>query len=169
MTNFLPWRQQRKQRCGRFWALLIVGSLMISLAAMISLRSLYSVKAQALQARLKGDTAILHQLESHRAQWRAQHEQQLTQQAESARVKSHAWQPALVSLASSMPEQAWLTQMSYQHSSLELTGYTATFSALSTLAESLKKVPGFVLGPAGEMQQESQGRWMFSFRLQSQG
>ncbi|MGU7802226.1 PilN domain-containing protein, partial [Escherichia coli] len=78
-----------------------------------------------------------------------------------------AWQPALESLASAMPRQAWLTALRYQPPSLILTGYTTSLPTLSAMTDALKRVTGFNPGPAGELQQDSQGRWMFSFQLHS--
>lgn len=168
-TNFLPWRQWRQQRCWRFWTLLFTGSLLLSLAAMTSLRSRFAIRSHALEIYLASDRAIQHTLEAHRARWRAQHEQQqLTQQAAVLLTKTQAWQPTLVSLALALPEQAWLTQMSFQQSSLVLKGYATTLLSLQKLTDSLKHFAGFTLGPAGELQQDSQGRWMYSFTLQRQ-
>lgn len=78
-----------------------------------------------------------------------------------------AWQPALESLASAMPRQAWLTALRYQPPSLTLTGYTTSLPALAAMTDALKRVTGFNPGPAGELQQDSLGRWMFSFKLHS--
>lgn len=168
-TNFLPWRQWRQQRCWRFWTLLFAGSLLLSLAAMTSLRSRFAIRSHALEMYLASDRAIQHTLEAHRARWRAQHEQQqLTQQAAILLSKTQAWQPTLVSLALALPEQAWLTQMSFQQSSLILKGYATTLLSLQKLTDSLKHFAGFTLGPAGELQQDNQGRWMYSFTLQRQ-
>ncbi|WP_449554997.1 PilN domain-containing protein [Lelliottia amnigena] len=168
-TNFLPWRQWRQQRCWRFWTLLFAGSLLLSLAAMTSLRSRFAIRSHALEMYLASDRAIQHTLEAHRARWRAQHEQQqLTQQAAVLLSKTQAWQPILVSLALALPEQAWLTQMSFQQSSLILKGYATTLLSLQKLTDSLKHFAGFTLGPAGELQQDNQGRWMYSFTLQRQ-
>ena len=168
-TNFLPWRQWRQQRCWRFWTLLFAGSLLLSLAAMTSLRSRFAIRSHALEMYLASDRAIQHTLEAHRARWRAQHEQQqLTQQAAILLSKTQAWQPILVSLALALPEQAWLTQMSFQQSSLILKGYATTLLSLQKLTDSLKHFAGFTLGPAGELQQDNQGRWMYSFTLQRQ-
>lgn len=168
-TNFLPWRQWRQQRCWRLWTLLFAGSLLLSLAAMTSLRSRFAIRSHALEMYLASDRAIQHTLEAHRARWRAQHEQQqLTQQAAVLLSKTQAWQPTLVSLALALPEQAWLTQMSFQQSSLILKGYATTLLSLQKLTDSLKHFAGFTLGPAGELQQDNQGRWMYSFTLQRQ-
>jgi pilus assembly protein HofN len=145
--------------------LLFVGSVLIALVATYSLRSGHGLKARALETLLASDTAIQKQLSAHRARWQAR---QVAPSPNPQRVLLD-WQPALVSLASAMPEQAWLTQLRYQPPHLTITGFTATPSALSALAESLKLLPGFIIGPAGEMQQDTQGRWTFSFTLTSQG
>jgi len=167
--NFLPWRHRRQQLCWRLWTLLFAGSLLFSLTVMLSLQARYAMNSHALEVYLAGDKTIQHQLEAHRARWRALHdEQQLTQQAAILLAKTQSWQPTLVSLALAMPEQAWLTQMTFQQSSLVLKGYATTLLSLQTLTESLKYFAGFTPGPAGELQQDSQGRWMYSFRLKSQ-
>ncbi|MDI3360939.1 PilN domain-containing protein [Lelliottia sp. V89_10] len=165
MTNFLPWRHLRQQSCWRLWMLFFVGSVLIALVATYSLRSGYGLKTRALETLLASDTAIQQQLSAHRARWQAR---QVAPSPNPQRVLLD-WQPALVSLASAMPEQAWLTQLRYQPPRLTVTGFAATPSALSALAESLKLLPGFMIGPAGEMQQDAQGRWTFSFTLTSQG
>ena len=168
-TNFLPWRQWRQQRCWRFWTLLFVGSLLLTLTVMMSLRSRFAIRSHVLEVYLAGDMAIQQKLEAHRARWRSQHEQQqLTQQAAVLLTKTQAWQPTLVALALALPEQAWLTQMSFQQSSLVLKGYATTLLSLQKLTESLKHFGGFTLGPAGELQQDNQGRWTYSLTLQRQ-
>ena len=68
-----------------------------------------------------------------------------------------ARQPALESLASAMPRQAWLTALRYQPPSLTLTGYTTSLPALAAMTDALKRVTGFNPGPAGELQQDSPG------------
>lgn len=168
-TNFLPWRRLRQQRCWRFWGLLFVGALLISFTIAAHQRANYAANVRVLQMHLTGDTLIQHELEMRHAQWRELNEKfQQRQQTLVLQAKTQAWQPALMALASVMPEKAWLTQLRYQQSSLSLTGYTATLSALTKLAESLKHLPGFTPGKAGELQQDAQGQWMFSFKLQNQ-
>ena len=165
ITNFLPWRHRRQQLCWRFWGLLFIGSLLISLAAVMSMRAVNGLKARVLEAHLASETVIHQSLIARRAQ------QALPRSPETGvlHARTQAWQKALVSLASIMPDQAWLTQLRYQQSRLELAGYAATQSALVGLGEALRQMPGFTLGPAGEMQQDAQGRWTFRFTLQSQG
>lgn len=169
MTNFLPWRHQQQHACCRFWGWLFAGSVLIALAVMLSLRTGYGLKVRAVEAQLAGESVIHQKLSAHRAQWQALREDHpLNPQAGVQRAKTQAWQPALESLASAMPEQAWLTQLQYQQPRLMLTGFAATPVALSALAASLRQLPGLTLGPAGEMQQDAQGRWTFSFTLMSQ-
>lgn len=168
ITNFLPWRHQLQQTCWRFWGWLFAGSVLISLAVMISLRTGYGFKVRAVEAHLAVESVIQQKLSAHRAQWQAL-DHPPDPQAGVQRAKTQAWQSTLVSLASAMPEQAWLTQLQYQPPRLTLTGFAATPVALSALAASLRQLPGLTLGPAGEMQQDAQGRWTFSFTLMSQG
>lgn len=165
ITNFLPWRHRRQQHCWRLWGLLFIGSLLISLAAVMSLRAVNGLKARVLEAHLASETTI------HKALIARSPQQTPPRTSETGvlRARTQAWQKALVSLASIMPDQAWLTQLRYQQSRLELAGYAATQSALVGLGEALRQMPGFTLGPAGEMQQDAQGRWTFSFTLTSEG
>jgi pilus assembly protein HofN len=165
ITNFLPWRHRRQQHCWRFWGLLFIGSLLVSLVAVMSLRVVNGLKTRVIEAHLASETAIHQALIARRAQQAPPR----TPETGVLRARTQAWQKALVSLASIMPDQAWLTQMRYQQSRLELSGYAATQSALVGLGESLRQLPGFTLGPAGEMLQDAQGRWTFSFTLTSQG
>ncbi len=38
MTNFLPWRRQRRVRCLRFWGVLFVATWLLILMGVFSLR-----------------------------------------------------------------------------------------------------------------------------------
>lgn len=165
ITNFLPWRHRRQQHCWRVWRLLFIGSLLVSLAVATSLRSANGLKTYVLEAHLASETAIHQALLARRVPDMSPQ----NPETGALRARTLAWQPVLVSLASIMPDQAWLTQLRYQQSGLELAGFAATQSALVGLGESLRQLPGFTLGPAGEMQQDAQGRWTFRFTLQSQG
>lgn len=140
-----------------------MGWLLVVLAATLWLRAHHLIGIRALQQDIAGMSAVEHVLEAR---------QKLTIQMPQASVQPSAnlpWQPVLLSLAQEMPPQAWLTQLRYQPPSLMLTGYAASLSALSAMAEALTKVKGMSPGTAGELQQDNQGRWMFTFRLVSQG
>ncbi|HDX4050782.1 TPA: PilN domain-containing protein [Enterobacter soli] len=162
-VNLLPWRQQRQTRCIRLWSILLAGWLLVVLAATLWLRAYHLIGIRALQQDISGMSAVQHVLEARQKQ---------VLQMPQASVQPSAnqpWQSVLLSLAQEIPPQAWLTQLRYQPPSLTLTGYAASLPALSAMAEALKKVEGMSPGAAGELQQDNQGRWMFTFRLVSQG
>lgn len=142
---------------------MLVGWLLVVLAATLWLRAYHLIGIRALQQDIAGMSAVEHVLEARQKQ---------TIQVPQASVQPLAnlpWQPVLLSLAQVIPSQAWLTQLRYQPPSLTLTGYAASLSALTAMAEALTKVKGMSPGAAGELQQDNQGRWMFTFRLEGQG
>ncbi|EGQ5287048.1 PilN domain-containing protein [Enterobacter hormaechei] len=159
MPNLLPWRRQQRIQHLRFWGLLFAASLLVMLAGGVSLWVTKTLALQSLQSELAGMRAVQKVLKAR--------------QPQSAGLKTlslpsdPAWQPALETLADAMPRQAWLTALRYQPPSLILSGYTTSLPALSAMTDALKRVTGFTPGPAGELQQDSQGRWMFSFQLHS--
>lgn len=167
--NFLPWRRERQRHCCRVWGMLFLGSFLLSLTMMSSLRASCVVLSRGAEMRLNSEEAILKGAETRYAQWRELNTQfQQRQQTLISRAKTQPWQPVLASLSAAIPAQSWLTQLHYQTPTLTLTGYATTLSALTMLSEALKTLPGFTPGPAGEMQQDNQGRWMFTFTLQRQ-
>ncbi|MCZ5524378.1 PilN domain-containing protein, partial [Escherichia coli] len=72
-------------------------------------------------------------------------------------------------LAELLPEQAWLTKITWQQETLELTANTLSFAALKALEAQLRQLPLFKLGSPGETQQDAQGRWQFHYRLMRSG
>ena len=160
MPNLLPWRRQQRNQRLSFWGLLFTASLLVMLAGGVSLRATQTLASQALQSDLAGTRAVQKVL-------KARQPQSAGLEPPSQPPETVAWQPALESLASAMPRQAWLTALRYQPPSLILTGYTTSLPTLSAMTDALKRVTGFNPGPAGELQQDSQGRWMFSFQLHS--
>lgn len=142
---------------------MLVGWLLVVLAATLWLRAYHLIGIRALQQDIAGMSAVEHVLEARQKQ---------VLQLPQASVQPSAnlpWQPVLLSLAQVIPSQAWLTQLRYQPPSLTLTGYAASLSALTAMAEALTKVKGMSPGAVGELQQDNQGRWMFTFRLEGQG
>jgi len=84
-------------------------------------------------------------------------------------LQRRAWQPVLGSLSRAIPAQVWLTELRYQPPALVLSGYALTLPALSALRDALGQIAGFTPGTAGELRQDSQGRWMFTLHLKSEG
>jgi pilus assembly protein HofN len=162
MTNFLPWRRQRRVRCLRFWGVLFVATWLLILMGVFSLRMNPLVMTRALHIQLAGMQSVQQVLVSRTGSG--------TETPTPAPApQRRAWQPLLESFAGMMPSQVWLTELRYQPPTLMLTGYAATLPALSALRDGLGKMAGFTPGPTGELQQDDLGRWMFTFHLRSEG
>ena len=52
VTNFLPWRQQRRARCLRFWGGMFISTSLLILMIVFSLRMNHQVTLRALQSQL---------------------------------------------------------------------------------------------------------------------
>ena len=162
LMNFLPWRQQRRARCLRFWGAMCVGTVLLMFAVIFCLRINPLMRLHALQTELTGMQTVQHALASR---------QKLASQAQKPAQtrQQRAWQPVLESLSRATPSQVWLTELRYQPPALMLTGYAITLPALSALRDALGQIAGFTPGTAGELRQDSQGRWMFTLHLKSEG
>lgn len=162
LMNFLPWRQQRRARCLRFWGAMCVGTVLLMFAVIFCLRINPVMRLHALQTELTGMQTVQHALASR---------QKLASQAQKPAQtrQQRAWQPVLESLSRATPSQVWLTELRYQPPALMLSGYAITLPALSALRDALGQIAGFTPGTAGELRQDSQGRWMFTLHLKSEG
>lgn len=162
LMNFLPWRQQRRARCLRFWGAMCVGTVLLMFAVIFCLRINPLMRLHALQTELTGMQTVQHALASR---------QKLASQAQKPAQtrQQRAWQPVLESLSRATPSQVWLTELRYQPPALTLSGYAITLPALSVLRDALGQIAGFTPGTAGELRQDSQGRWMFTLHLKSEG
>lgn len=162
IMNFLPWRQQRRARCLRFWGVMYVGTVLLMFAIIFCLRINPLMRLHALQTELTGTQAVQHALASR---------QKLASQAQKPAQtrQQRAWQPVLESLSRATPSQVWLTELRYQPPALMLSGYALTLPALSALRDALGQIAGFTPGTAGELRQDSQGHWMFTLHLKSEG
>ncbi|BBJ69442.1 MULTISPECIES: PilN domain-containing protein [Enterobacter] len=162
IMNFLPWRQQRRSRCLRFWGAMCVGTVLLLFVTIFCLRINHLVKLRALQTDLTGMQAVQHALVAR---------QRLTAQAQMPvqTLQQRAWQPVLESLSRAVPAQVWLTDLRYQPPALMLSGYAITLPALSALRDALGLIADFTPGTTGELRQDSQGRWMFTLHLKSEG
>lgn len=165
-ANLLPWRQQQKRHCLRFWGGLFIGSLLLTLLLWTALRANSSLQTHAYAQRQASDLALRQALEQRQKQWAARVVQrQQRQRWARQKASTEAWQAELIALAHALPEQAWLAQLRFQQSTLSLHGYAATLPALAALETALRQLPGFRPGTPGEMRQDAQGRWEFSWTL----
>ena len=162
ILNFLPWRQQRRARCLHFWGGMCVGTVLLMFAIIFCLRINPLMRLHALQTELTGTQTVQHALASR---------QKLASQAQkpAQTLQRRAWQPVLESLSRATPSQVWLTELRYQPPALTLSGYAITLSALSALRDALGQIADFTPGTTGELRQDSQGRWMFTLHLKSEG
>ncbi|WP_213134127.1 PilN domain-containing protein [Citrobacter sp. FP75] len=164
--NLLPWRQSRRRDCLRFWGvlfsasfLLIAGCVLSYYAVVIEDNRANAVWVTAEKMRAEALVAQKPHLLQRQQQW------QQRQQRNAQRDETRSWQLVLEGLANLLPEQAWLTTLTWQHDALELSGVALNFTALNALETQLRKQPFFRLGSSGETQQDAQGRWQFHYRL----
>ena len=164
--NLLPWRQRQRRRCLRFWGLMFTGSLLVALMLSTASRASDPLATRASALWHASDLALRQGLEQRQKLWTAlQARYQQQQRWTRHKAKTEAWEPVLIALSRLLPEQAWLAQLRFQQSTLSLTGYAATLPALAALEAALRQVPGFTPGAPGEMRQDAQGRWLFSWTL----
>ena len=168
--NLLPWRQTRRRACLRFWSVLFGASLLLSIGVLLRYYSVLSVEnqvelllADAEKTRAEALMALKPRVQLRQQRW--QQVQARNKQLEQTR----SWQRVLQRLAELLPEQAWLTKITWQQETLELTGNTLSFAALKALEAQLRQLPLFKLGSPGETQQDAQGRWQFHYRLMRSG
>ncbi|MGF6344194.1 pilus assembly protein HofN [Citrobacter sp. 506] len=168
--NLLPWRQTRRRACLRFWSVLFGASLLLSIGVLLRYYSVLSVENQVelLLADAEKTRAVALMALKPRVQQRQQRWQQV-QARNKQREQTRSWQRVLQGLAELLPEQAWLTKITWQQDTLELTGNTLSFAALKALEAQLRQLPLFKLGSPGKTQQDVQGRWQFHYRLMRSG
>lgn len=165
-ANFLPWRRRQRMRRLRFWSALFFASLLATAAATLSLLLPLSLATRALHSELAEVNKVRHALDARQKAWLAL---QRKSPASGALPQPVSWSPVLVSLAASIPEQAWLTELRFHPPFLSVTGYAARIVDLSAMTDALKQISGFSPGATGALQQDPQGRWMFTFQLKNRG
>ncbi|TKU43062.1 PilN domain-containing protein [Citrobacter sp. wls714] len=164
--NLLPWRQTRRYACLSYWGVFFGASLLLSIGVTLIYSSVFSMEnrvelllVEAENERIAALTALKPRLQQRLQQW------QQVQARNKQRDQTQSWQQILQQLAELLPEQAWLTKMTWQQGTLELTGNTLSFAALKSLETQLRQQPWFALNRPGETQQDAQGRWQFHYRL----
>lgn len=164
--NLLPWRQSRRNTCLRLWRVLFSGSLLLIVGCALSLCSVFSAENRAESVLLDGEhrradalLALKPRLQQRQDQWLR------VLQRKKQRDQTRRWRLTLEGLANLLPEQAWLTKITWQQDTLELTGNTLSVGALEALDARLHQQALFQPGRPGETQQDAQGRWQFTYRL----
>ncbi|WP_395300899.1 pilus assembly protein HofN [Enterobacter sp. ECC-175] len=163
-ANLFPWRPRRQARCLRVWGGIVAATLLAIVAIIGALRADRALTLRAQNSVVAGVSEVNRTLAARRAQWGS------TQtQAVEPTLPPVPWTAALASVAGALPPQAWLSELRYQPPSLVLTGYATALPALSALRGELGKIVGFTPGKTGELQQDAEGRWMFTFQVKSRG
>lgn len=165
-VNFLPWRRQRRNACLRLWGGLFGASTAIVLTFTLIGYLNRITSGQGNRVLLQAEQQLGTALTAAKPRLEARQRQvQQAIQRDKLREQTHRWQPAMESLALSLPAQAWLTSMDYQQNILELSGKALNFSALSALDTALRDSPVFEINHTGATLRDAQGYWQFQYRV----
>lgn len=166
-VNLLPWREQRRQRCRRFWIICFVFAGVGMTFATIVLQTTARFDRQFSSLWLQSETDVLAGISLREPQFRALREQWFEQQARSLRLRmTREWHERFISLAEHMPDGAWLTHLHFRQGRLELAGLSRSFTALSELEQVLRETQGFRLQQTGSTERDVEGRWQFRYQLE---
>jgi pilus assembly protein HofN len=167
--NLLCWRERRRTECLRFWGLLFAGSWLITLLLILSGRAGHAYQQQWQALRQQNDRALLQALILREGRLKANLQQR---EASQVRVWQQAltrrWQSTLLKLAEQLPEQAWLTAVQWQGDAFSFSGLANRFPAISQVDTAVRSLPGFRTVSPGAIHRDAQGRWQFSYQLQTE-
>ncbi len=166
IVNFLPWRETRRRQRLQMAGLLILGLLLILLAALLTSRLNQRVSHSLETAKTSAEEQLYTAFQPRERAMRQRLQQQEQRRLRALRrEKTAAWQSRLQAIAALMPEHAWLTQLEYRQNTLVLSGLTLHLNGLAEL----EKAPGSVAGlrppKAGETHRDGEGRWLFHFSM----
>ncbi len=166
IVNFLPWRETRRRQRLQMAGLLILGLLLILLAALLTSRLNQRVSHSLETAKISAEDQLYTAFQQRERAMRARLQQQEQRRLRALRrEKTAAWQPTLQAIASRMPEHAWLTLLEYRQNTLLLSGLTLHLKGLAEIEKALGSVAGFRPPMAGETYRDSEGRWLFHFSM----
>lgn len=167
--NLLHWREKRRRECVRFWGLLCVGGGLITLLLIISSRAGHGYQQEWRALRQQNDRALMQALILREGQLKARLQQRDAVQARfRQQTLTRRWNSTLLTLAEQLPEQAWLTTVQWQGDAFSFSGLTLRFPALSRVESAVHRLPGFRTVSPGPIQRDAQGRWQFSYQLQTE-
>lgn len=168
-VNLLRWREQRRRECLRFWGAMCIGVALITLALIIAGRARQSQQHAWLVLRLHSDQAVRQMLNQQEQRLRVEQARvRVVQRREHQRALTLRWQTTLLTLAEKMPAQAWLTALEWQGDALRFAGLANRFPALTQVERVARSLPGFGAVTPGATRRDEQGRWQFSYQLQTE-
>ena len=166
IVNFLPWRETRRRQRLQMAGLLILGLLLILLAALLTSRLNQRVSHSLETAKTSAEDQLYTAFQQRERAMRQRLQQQEQRRLRALRrEKTAAWQSRLQAIAALMPEHAWLTQLEYRQNTLWLSGLTLNLKGLSALEKALGRLPGLRPPRAGETHRDGEGRWLFHFSM----
>lgn len=166
IVNLLPWRETRRRRRLQMAGLLMVGLLLILLAALLASRLNQRVSHSLETAKMSAEDQLYTAFQQRERAMRQRLQQQEQRRLRALRrEKTAAWQPRLQTIAALMPDHAWLTQLEYRQNTLWLSGLTLHLKGLAELEKALGSVDGLRPPKAGETHRDGEGRWLFHFSM----
>ena len=165
IVNFLPWRETRRRQRLQMAGLLILGLLLILLAALLTSRLNQRVSHSLETAKISAEEQLYTFQQRERAMRQRLQQQEQRRLRALRREKTAAWQSRLQAIAALMPEHAWLTQLEYRQNTLVLSGLTLHLKGLAELEKALGSVAGLRPPKAGETHRDGEGRWLFHFSM----
>lgn len=166
IVNFLPWRETRRRQRLQMAGLLILGLLLILLAALLTSRLNQRVSHSLETAKISAEEQLYTAFQQRERAMRQRLQQQEQRRLRALRrEKTAAWQSRLQAIAALMPEHAWLTQLEYRQNTLVLSGLTLHLKGLAELEKALGSVAGLRPPKAGETHRDGEGRWLFHFSM----
>lgn len=168
-VNLLRWREQRRRECLRFWGAMYIGVVLITLALIIAGRARQSQQHAWLALQQQSDQAVRQMLNQQEQRLRVEQARvRVVQRRAHQRALTLRWQTTLLTLAEKMPAQAWLTALEWQGDALRFTGLANRFPTLTEVERVARSLPGFGAVTPGATRRDEQGRWQFSYQLQTE-
>ncbi len=165
-VNFLPWRRYRRRRCVRLWAGIFIVSVLLMVISGSFWHALLAADLRRSTLWQQADAALLASLTAGEETLKARQEVWRKEQARRQRRQdTQDWQQRLLSLATDLPQNAWLTQLRWQQNQLTLSGVASSAGTLSALEQQLRRLAGFQLQQTSAMEKDTQGRWQFHYQL----
>ena len=174
LINLLPWRSQRRQRRLRLWG----GTTLLGMLLVITLAGWHTqlLKLEVGLLRVQASSVALKQqmlqVLLQRRQRALKESQQLRERlrvAGAVRVNISRWEKVLNALAVGLPENSWLSGLSWRNNKAVVQGVAGGAGELSRFEASLGVLPGnFTIKP-GELRDEGNKGLSFSFILEPEG
>ncbi|MTD37307.1 hypothetical protein GIX45_01415 [Erwinia sp. CPCC 100877] len=170
LVNLLPWRYMLAQRRRRFWAAMMLGTLVAMLAvrgcrmasgALDSRRQ--TVLAESDRARREWLARALEQAGLRLRQREARQRENQLRYVRRSRIL--AWRDAMMTLAVLLPDEAWLTRLEVDEDQWRISGLARTPAALNALEHALDRHSNFRQTRLRALIRKGAGEWQFIWQF----